>query len=62
MRAGAAGKNVVLAPLAFVANQVMVMNPLLAPVWLAGAHRTLGGRPFRALALPERRLPADFRC
>ena len=28
MRAGAAGKNVVLPPAAFVANQVVVMNPL----------------------------------
>jgi hypothetical protein len=37
MRAGAAGKNVVLPPLAFVANQVKVMNPLFAPLWLAGA-------------------------
>lgn len=33
---GAHGKNVVLAPLAFVANQIMVMNPLFAPLWIAG--------------------------
>jgi len=37
MRAGAAGKNVVLAPLAFIANQIVVMNPFFAPLWLAGA-------------------------
>ncbi len=33
---GAHGKNVVLAPLAFVANQIFVMNPLFAPIWIAG--------------------------
>jgi hypothetical protein len=37
VRAGAAGKNVVLAPLAFTVNQVVVMNPFFAPLWLAGA-------------------------
>jgi hypothetical protein len=36
VRAGAAGKNVVLAPLAFTANQIVVMNPFFAPLWLAG--------------------------
>jgi Dolichyl-phosphate-mannose-protein mannosyltransferase len=30
------GKNVALAPLAFLGQQLLVMNPLLAPVWLAG--------------------------
>ncbi len=33
---GAHGKNVVLAPLAFIANQIFVMNPLFAPIWIAG--------------------------
>ena len=33
---GAHGKNVVLAPLAFVGNQIFVMNPLFAPIWIAG--------------------------
>jgi len=33
---GAQGKNVVLAPLAFIANQIFVMNPLFAPIWIAG--------------------------
>ena len=37
VRAGAAGKNVVLAPLAFTVNQIVVMNPFFAPLWLAGA-------------------------
>lgn len=46
MRAGAAGKNVVLAPLAFVANQVQVMNPLLAPLWLAGVAAPFVDRRF----------------
>jgi 4-amino-4-deoxy-L-arabinose transferase-like glycosyltransferase len=32
----AGGKNVALAPGAFVVNQVLSMNPLLAPLWLAG--------------------------
>ncbi|HEY2029540.1 MAG TPA: glycosyltransferase family 39 protein [Myxococcales bacterium] len=36
MRAQAGGKNVALAPAAFIANQVLVMNPLFAPLWLAG--------------------------
>jgi 4-amino-4-deoxy-L-arabinose transferase-like glycosyltransferase len=35
--ARAAGdKNVSVAPLAFLANQVFVMNPLFAPIWIAG--------------------------
>jgi len=46
VRAGAAGKNVVLAPLAFVANQVEVMSPFLAPVWLAGAVAPFVDRRF----------------
>lgn len=36
MHAQAAGKNVALAPLAFIVNQVLVMNPLFAPLWIAG--------------------------
>lgn len=31
------GKNVALGPLGFVGQQALVMNPLLAPLWLAGA-------------------------
>jgi hypothetical protein len=36
LEAGSHGKNTVIAPLPFIANQVMVMNPLLAPLWLGG--------------------------
>jgi hypothetical protein len=36
VHAGAAGKNTVLRPVAFVVNQIQVMNPVLAPLWLAG--------------------------
>jgi hypothetical protein len=36
MKAGSHGKNVVVAPGAFVANQIAVMNPVLAPLWMAG--------------------------
>ncbi|HEV3087681.1 MAG TPA: glycosyltransferase family 39 protein [Candidatus Elarobacter sp.] len=32
----AGAKNTVVPPLAFLANQVLVMNPLFAPLWLAG--------------------------
>jgi hypothetical protein len=46
LRNGAHGKNVVLAPLAFIANQVLVMNPLFAPIWIAGI---IGPATIRAL-------------
>lgn len=36
LRNGAHGKNVVLSPLAFIGNQMLVMNPLFAPIWIAG--------------------------
>ena len=54
VRAGAAGKNVVLAPLAFTANQILVMNPFFAPLWLAGALAPWVDRrfaPWRFLSL-----------
>jgi 4-amino-4-deoxy-L-arabinose transferase-like glycosyltransferase len=38
------GKNVVLPPLAFVREQVMMMHPLLAPLWLGGLVSLLVGR------------------
>lgn len=36
LRNGAHGKNVVLAPPGFIGNQILVMNPLFAPIWIAG--------------------------
>lgn len=54
MRAGAAGKNLVLSPLAFVANQVVVMNLLFAPLWLAGVIAPWADRrlaPWRFLSV-----------
>ncbi|MDB5043652.1 MAG: hypothetical protein JWN27_4378 [Candidatus Eremiobacteraeota bacterium] len=32
----AAGKNADVPPVAFMLNQIVVMNPLLAPIWIAG--------------------------
>jgi hypothetical protein len=46
VRAGAAGKNVVLAPLAFTANQIVVMNPFFAPLWLAAVVAPWSDRRF----------------
>jgi len=45
------GKNVELAPLAFVGQQALMMHPVTLPVWLAGlASLFFGrGRPFRVL-------------
>jgi hypothetical protein len=47
------GKNVVLPPLAFLQQQVMLMHPLLAPLWLGGLVSLLVGRlrAFRVLGL-----------
>ncbi|MBZ5722115.1 MAG: glycosyltransferase family 39 protein [Acidobacteriia bacterium] len=38
------GKNVVLSPVAFVVEQILVMHPLLFPVWLSGLWFFLMGR------------------
>ena len=48
-----AGKNVVLAPLPFFAEQIMIMHPINAPIWLAGLWFLLlgRGRSFRAVGL-----------
>ena len=48
-------KNVATAPLAFFLNQIMVLDPLLAPLWIAGivapfARRDLARLRFLALA------------
>ncbi len=45
------GKNVVLAPPAFVKQQILAMHPLLFPVWLGGVVFLLRDRRWRALGL-----------
>jgi len=47
------GKNVQLAPVAFFAEQIMMMHPATAPIWLAGAWFLLlgRGRAFRVLGV-----------
>ena len=45
------GKNVVLGPLAFVKQQIMVMNPILLLVWLPGLVWLLRERKWRVLGL-----------
>lgn len=52
MRNATAHKMTAKSPLAFAAEQVLVMNPVAAPLWLAGAAWLLaapGGRKFRTL-------------
>ncbi|MDB5026892.1 MAG: hypothetical protein JWO66_581 [Candidatus Eremiobacteraeota bacterium] len=51
----AGDKNAVVAPIAFVVNQLLVMNPLFAPIWIAGivapfAWRDLAPLRFVAIA------------
>ena len=48
LRNGANGKNVVLPPLAFIGNQILVMNPLFAPIWIAGIIGPYTVRALRA--------------
>ncbi|MCU1307178.1 MAG: glycosyl transferase, family 39 [Acidobacteriaceae bacterium] len=48
------GKDVVLSPLAFVGQQIFIMHPLTAPVWIAGIYFFLfdrEGKRFRVLGL-----------
>jgi len=45
------GKNVVMAPLPFIVQQVMMLNPFLAPVWIAGLIWLFFQRTYRALAI-----------
>lgn len=48
----ASGKNVVLPPLQFIKQQILVMGPALLPIWFAGLWHFLAGRgsKFRELA------------
>jgi hypothetical protein len=45
------GKNVVLSPVAFVVEQIVIIHPVLLPVWLAGLWYLFAGRGrgFRAI-------------
>ena len=45
------GKNVALGPLQFVAQQILLLHPLLLPVWLAGLVSLLLGRARRLRVL-----------
>jgi hypothetical protein len=54
LHAASHGKNTVVPPLAFLVNQVMVMNPVLAPLWIGGIGWALVSRrlaPVRFLAV-----------
>jgi hypothetical protein len=44
------GKNVVLAPLPFMVQQVMMLNPFTAPLWIAGLVALFRNRQHRVLA------------
>jgi hypothetical protein len=45
------GKNVVLSPLAFVGQQILLLHPFLFPIWLAGLVSFLVGRGSRLRVL-----------
>ena len=45
------GKNVVLPPLAFIKQQILMMHPVLFPVWLVGAFWLLRERRWRLLGV-----------
>ncbi len=49
LRDAAAGKNVVVGPLAFYGQQILMMNPLTAPIWIAGLVALLASARFCAL-------------
>ncbi|GAC1549944.1 MAG: glycosyltransferase family 39 protein [Vulcanimicrobiaceae bacterium] len=49
LRDAAAAKNVVVGPLAFYAQQILMMNPLTAPIWIAGLGALFAGRRFARL-------------
>lgn len=46
LRDAAAGKNVVVGPLAFYGQQILMMNPLTAPIWIAGLVALLASARF----------------
>lgn len=48
----ASGRDIKLSPVPFIVTQILIMNPLTFPVWLAGViwlFFSAGGRRFRAL-------------
>jgi len=47
LRNGAAGKNVILSPARFVLQQVLILNPVLSLVWIAGVVWSLMHRNLR---------------
>ncbi len=49
LRDAAAGKNVVVGPLAFYVQQILMMNPLAAPLWIAGLYALLFTQAARSL-------------
>jgi len=51
LRAASRGKNAEIPPLAFLANQLQVMNPVLAPMWIAGIAWCLLGRELARVRL-----------
>ncbi len=44
LRNAGSNKNVSVSPLAFYAQQILMMNPLAAPIWLAGLYSLLFAR------------------
>lgn len=51
LRNGQHGKNVVLDPLSFILQQLLITNPLLAPIWIAGVLWSLFTPQLRWIAL-----------
>jgi len=47
----ATGKNVVLSPLEFIVQQILILNPLTLPIWLAGLWYFLFDRDGKAYRL-----------
>jgi hypothetical protein len=51
LRNGQSGKNVVLDPLSFIVQQLLITNPILALIWIAGLCWALWMRPLRWIGL-----------